>query len=104
MSEEQHVDLDDDATWIAALRTVRAEIDRLVAQKEQIEAHLKERMGDAAEARVDGQAVIRWAWTKPGTYIDKAALETDHPDIAAYYTRERKAARRFVVVDVKEPA
>ena len=95
----EHVDLDDDATWIAALHQVRGQIAELTAKKEQIEEHIKARMGDAPEARVAGVPVVRWAWTKPGTYIDKAALETDHPDIAEQYSRERKAARRFVVVD-----
>lgn len=96
------VDLDDLAEWIHADRRLTAEIDRLTEARKDVRERIQTRMGDAMEARVAGAPAIRWAWSKPATYIDKKALETDHPEIAAQYSKEKKPARRYVLLDPPE--
>lgn len=95
------VDLDQiTAAWITALRQWNAEIKRLEELRDQAIEIVKDRMGVAVEARIDGVPVVSWATSRPATYIDKAALERDHPDIAARYTKEKKAARPFKLLEL----
>ena len=92
-----HVDLDDDANYVTALRDVRRRMAELREVEERIVEQLKDRMADAVEARLDGQPVIRWAWTKPVRRFDRKAFAAAHPDLDAEYTRLGEPSRRFVL-------
>lgn len=97
------VDLDPTvAAWLEAARTAKAEIARLTQIYDRAVDHVKQAMGDAAEARVGGRPAVTWAWSKPSPYIDKKALEADHPDIAARYTRMKQPARPFKLIASKD--
>ncbi|MFG1997896.1 hypothetical protein ACGFNU_01960 [Spirillospora sp. NPDC048911] len=93
--ERPSVDLGEQRAWIDALRKVDLELARLTEVRGWIVHRLQESMGDAEEARVDGRAVITWAWTKPATYLDRKALEDAHPEIAARFVRTKRPARPF---------
>jgi hypothetical protein len=102
-SGRRGVDLDAQRHWIEALRRIDAEIARLGEARSRIVAHLQEAMGAAEEGRVDGRRVIRWAWTRPATRLDRRGLEAAHPAIAARFTRRARPARPFLVEDAGEP-
>lgn len=91
------VDLDDDATWVEALRTVRAQIADLEAKEAAIVEHLKQRLGAATEARINGTPVITWRWSKPSRRIDEKRLRAERPDIWKTYARTTAPSRRFVL-------
>ncbi|ASU81385.1 hypothetical protein CDO52_00055 [Nocardiopsis gilva YIM 90087] len=97
-----HIDLDDDATWVAALRQVRAQIAELKQTEAVIEGQLKGRLGEATEARVGGRPVITYRWTKPVERLDTRRLRREHPDLIAEYTRTGEPGRRFVLLDVED--
>lgn len=101
-----YVDLDDLAGWIEADRQLSAQIDLLAAQKAPLEearnavrTKIQDRIGDAQEARVGGVPVIRWAFHKAGTYLDQKTLKADHPDLVEQYTKTKKAARPYELLD-----
>ena len=91
------VDIDDDATWVEALRTVRAQIADLQAKEAAIVEHLKQRLGTATEARINGAPVITWRWSKPSRRIDEKRLRAERPDIWEAYARTTAPVRRFVL-------
>lgn len=94
------VELDPAITaWYQAAKAAAAEIARCTEIRDRAYEHIKNALGDAQEGRVDGKPAVSWAWSKPSPYIDKKALEADHPDIAAKYTRMKKPARPFRLLD-----
>lgn len=101
---EQHVDITDEATLVAALRIVRAQIAEQREIEKAIEGKLKDFLGDATEARIGGQTVVTYRWTKPRETLDVKALRKDHPDLAREYARIAPGHRRFVLVDPTEGA
>lgn len=95
----QHIDITDEATLVAALRLVRAQI----AEKKELEAaivdKLKGFLGDATEARIGGQTVAYYRWTKPRESIDVKEFRREYPDLAREFTKITPGSRRFVLVD-----
>jgi hypothetical protein len=83
------------AAWYQAARAASAEIDRCTGIRNRAIEHIQAAMGDAHEARIDGRPVVTWKPSKPAPYIDKKALETDLPDVAAKYTKYKQPARPF---------
>lgn len=98
----EHIDLDDHATWVAALRQVRGQISELRQKEQAIEEHLKGLLGDHTEARLQGRPVVAYRWTKPVERIDTKRLRRDFPDVATEVTRISPPARRFVLLDTDE--
>jgi hypothetical protein len=88
--------------WITYARRKTEEIARLTSERDRAYEVIKAALGDAPEGRLAGRPVVRWAWSRPSTYIDKRALERDLPDVAARYTREKAAARPFRLLDPDE--
>jgi len=99
----EHVELDPAvAAWYEAARTASAEIARLSEIKTRAIDHIQQAMGDAHEARIGGKPVVTWKPSKAAPYIDKKALETDLPEIAAKYTKYKQPARPFKLLDGSE--
>lgn len=98
--EPVEADLTDIGPWIAERRCIQAQIDGLITTRDALDERIKNRMGEAETALVGGTPVIRWAYTRPAPYLDKKALEKDHPEIAAAYTRTKRPARRYVFLKV----
>lgn len=89
------------AAWLEAARAANAEITRLTGIRDRAIQHVKDVMGDAEEASVNGRPVVSWAWSKPGQRIDKNALEADHgPQFLAKYLVDNKPARPFRLLDL----
>jgi hypothetical protein len=87
------------AAWRQAALTAKAEIARLTEIYDRATEHIQNALGDAQQATIGGKPAISWAWSKPSPYIDKKALETDLPDVAARYTKFKKPARPFKILD-----
>lgn len=95
-----HIDLDSTtAAWLEAARKAKAGIVKYQEIIDRAREHVEAAMGDAEEARVGGRAVVSWAWSKPSTYIDKKALEADHPGLAAQYAKTKKPSRPFKLLE-----
>ena len=96
--EPIEVDVTDIGPWIIERRHIQTQIDGLITVRDALDERIKNRMGDAETALVGGTPAIRWAYTKAAPYIDRKALEKDHPEIAAAYTRTKRPSRRYVVL------
>jgi len=95
-----HIELDAaTAAWLQAARNATAEIARLTEVRDVAIQHVKDALGECAEARVGGKPVVTWAYSKPAEYIDKKGLEAAHPAIAAMFTRLKSPARPFRLLD-----
>lgn len=92
-----HVDLDPStAAWLSAARAATAEIARLSEIRDRAIQHVKDTLGDAEEARVDGKPVVTWAWSKPGQRLDRKKLEGDYgADVIAAYLVDNQPSRPF---------
>lgn len=106
MADSPHVDIDDLAGWVEADRNLTAQIVALDLSKAELEQardivrdQLRERIGDAHEARIGGRPVITYRPAKAGTYLDQKSLKADHPELVEQYQKTKKAARPFVVLD-----
>jgi hypothetical protein len=96
----EHVELDPAvAAWYQAAKAAAAEITRCTEIRNRAIEHIQNAMGDAEQATIDGRPVVSWKPSKPAPYIDKKALETDLPEIAAKYTAYKKGARPFKLLD-----
>lgn len=103
MTTEQAVELDATvAAWVEAIRAADTEIARLAGIRGRAAEHIQQAMGDAVEATIGGRPVVTWKPSKPSPYIDRAALEAAHPDIAAQFTKLKKAARPFKILTVDD--
>ena len=99
---EQHVDITEEATLVAALRLVRAQIAEQKEIEKAIEGKLKDLLGEATEARIGGAPVVYYRWTKPRESIDVKSFRKEYPDLAREFTRITPGSRRFVLVDPGE--
>ena len=87
------------AAWLDAIRIADAKIDELKAVRERAAEHVQAAMGDAVEARIGGRAVVTWKPSKPGTSLDRKALEAAYgADVIEGFVRVNKAARPFKVL------
>ncbi|WP_116248189.1 hypothetical protein [Nocardiopsis sp. FIRDI 009] len=93
------VDITSQATLVAALRLVRAQIAEQKEMERAIEDKLKALLGEATEARIGGEPVVYYRWTKPRRQVDVRALREEHPDLVKEYTRTTAPSRRFVLLD-----
>jgi hypothetical protein len=90
------------AAWLQAARAAKAEIARLEEIAERAISHVKNAMGDAEHATVNGKPAVTWAWSKPGKRIDRKALEADHgPEFVAKYLVDNVPARPFKLLDAE---
>lgn len=87
------------AAWHEAAKTATAEIARLTEIRDRAIEHVKDAMGEHEQATIGGRPVVSWKPSKPAPYIDKKALETDLPEIAAKYTKYKQPARPFKLLD-----
>ena len=83
-----------DQTDVQAYCTLKQQIRALTDQLEAVEVRLKDAMGDATEARVDG-VIVRYRPVER-RIVDTTRLKTERPDIAEMYTRII-TARQFTV-------
>jgi predicted phage-related endonuclease len=85
--------------WLAHCTTLRREITKLQAEYDHGVQAIKDVMGDAAEATLNGTPVITWKASAPSEYIDSKALRADLPDIAAKYTKTKAVSRPFRILE-----
>lgn len=100
------VDLTPVQQWIDGLRKAKAEAEKwegiALACRSAIETHLQAH-GDAIAGHIDGQLLVTWKPSKPGTYTDLEALAADHPNIdLKKYERKKKPARPFKLLDLEQ--
>lgn len=98
----EHIDITDEATLVAALRLVRTQIAEQREIEDAIVAKIKDRLGEATEARIGGAPVATWRWTKPRESVDVRALRKEYPDLVDEFTRASAPSRRFVLLDPTE--
>ncbi|XKK40334.1 hypothetical protein HFP72_06585 [Nocardiopsis sp. ARC36] len=84
---ELHVDITSEATLVAALRLIRAQIAEKKELEQAIEDKLKGFLGDATEARIGSTPVVYYRWTKPRETVDVKSLRKEHPDLAREFTK-----------------
>jgi hypothetical protein len=112
------VDLDDIAGWVDADRKLSTQIDAaeeklevlrlelgvdgLIEAREKVRERIKERIGDAHEARIGGRPVITFKPNKASTYLDQKSLKADHPELVARYQKAKKAVRPYVLLNLDE--
>ena len=84
------------AAWVEAARAATGQIAYYTEIRDRAIEHIKEAMGDAPEATIDGKPAVSWAWSKPGQRLDRAKLEGDFgADVIAGYLVDNKPARPF---------
>jgi predicted phage-related endonuclease len=83
-----------DQTDIQSYCTLKQQIRALTDQLEAVEGRLKEAMGDATEARVDG-VIVRYQ-PIDRRILDTTRLKAELPDITEMYTKII-TARQFTV-------
>jgi predicted phage-related endonuclease len=83
-----------DQTDIQSYCTLKQQIRALTDQLEAVESRLKEAMGDATEARVDG-VIVRYQPIER-RLVDTTRLKSERPDIAEIYTKI-STSRQFTV-------
>jgi len=88
------------AAWVQAARAAADQIAYYTEIRDRAVEHIQAAMGDATSATIGGRPAVSWKTSKPGKYIDRAALEADLPDVAAKYTRFKQAARPFRILTV----
>lgn len=87
------------AAWYQALLAADDEIGRLKEIRDRAAEHVQAAMGDAVEARIGGRPVVTWKPAKPGTSLDRKALEAAYgADVIEGFVRVNKAARPFKVL------
>jgi hypothetical protein len=87
------------AAWLEAARAANIEIARLTEIRDRAVEHVKNAMGDAEEALLDGKPAVSWAWSKPSQRLDRKALEADlGKDLVAKYLVNSKPARPFRIL------
>ena len=79
------------------LMSVRDEIDRLSAEKSEIEERIKLTLQDGTELIHNGVTLVTWRGTKPSSSFDRKGFEKDYPELAKQYTTEKPGTRRFLV-------
>ena len=84
----------DDYTKLVA---VRDEIDKLSAEKSEIEERIKLTLRDGTALIHNGVTLVTWRGTKPSSSFDRKGFEKDYPELAAKYTTEKPGTRRFLV-------
>lgn len=90
------------AAWLEAIRAADAKIAQLKEVRERAAEHVQAAMGDAVEARIGGRPVVSWKPSKPGTSLDRKALEKAYgADVIKAFVRANKAARPFKVLPVE---
>lgn len=83
-----------DQTDVQTYCTLKQQIRALTDQLEAVEGRLKDAMGEATEARVDG-VIVRYQPIER-RIVDTSRLKAERPDIAEMYTR-LSTARQFTV-------
>ena len=85
----------------AALAAIRAQQKELEAAEADAKAVLALALGDAGDTLVgpDGRTLATWKLAKAPERFDAAAFRTDHPDLAAAYTRPGTPSRRMLLKD-----
>jgi predicted phage-related endonuclease len=83
-----------DQTDVQTYCTLKQQIRALTDQLEAVEGRLKEAMGDATEAHVDG-IIVRYQPIER-RLVDTTRLKAERPDIAEMYTKI-STSRQFTV-------
>lgn len=76
---------------------VRGELDRLSAEKTELEERIKMTLRDGTELIHNGVTIVTWRGTKPSSSFDRKGFEKDYPELAKQYTTEKPGTRRFLV-------
>jgi hypothetical protein len=98
---DSHVNIDGaTAAWLEAARAAKTEIARLTEIYDTAIQHVKDTLGDAEEARLNGKPVATWTWSKPGQRLDRKKLEGDFgKDVIDAYLIDNTPARPFRILD-----
>lgn len=96
-----HADIDQLGPWLEAARMAKEEMTKWKEVYDRARGHIEEALGDAEEGRVGGAPVVSWSWSNPATYLDDKALRADHPDLAEQYSKTKKPARSFKLLEKK---
>lgn len=79
------------------LKDVRAEISKLEATKEELEAKIKIGFGDAEAMSYDGQTLATWKAAKDSSKFDSKLFCKENPELAVKYTTVQPGSRRFLL-------
>ena len=79
------------------LKGVKAELDKLKKQQEELEERIKLGFGDAEAISYGGQTIATWKAPKPSSKFDAKAFTAENPDLAAKYTVQTQGTRRFLL-------
>lgn len=86
---------------LAALRDVRARIDVLEAEAEEIATRVKRHMGEADVLTAGGAKLATWRSAKSSMRLDTDALKQAEPDTYNRFLVEREGSRRFLLTKEK---
>ena len=79
------------------LKNVRAEISKLEATKEELEARIKIGFGDAEAISYGGQTLATWKAAKDSSKFDSKLFCKENPELAEKYTITLPGSRRFLL-------
>ena len=79
------------------LKSVRAEISKLEATKEELEAKIKIGFGDAEAISYGGQTLATWKAAKDSSKFDSKLFCKENPELAEKYTITLPGSRRFLL-------
>lgn len=79
------------------LKSVRAEISKLEATKEELEAKIKIGFGDAEAISHGGQTLATWKAAKDSSKFDSKLFCKENPELAEKYTITLPGSRRFLL-------
>ena len=86
--------------WLAACQGWTRQIADLTEKRDHAIELIKQRMGDADQAVIDGKPAISWAWSKPGQRLDRQALEKCYgAETIALFLVDNTPARPFKMLD-----
>jgi putative phage-type endonuclease len=84
----------------AALRVIRERMAALEAQEAEAKAALLNALGEAGDTLTDnGKTLATWKLAKAPERFDTARFKTEHPDLAAAYTKAGEPFRRLLIKD-----
>ena len=90
------VDLTPIAGVIATLNEIRLEKAKLDDREKELTELVKSKLGsEGTVGQVNGETVVTWRPSKPGTGFDKKSLEADNPEIYRKYCIQTNPARPF---------
>jgi putative phage-type endonuclease len=82
---------------IEQLREIKLQIKGLEAQEDELSQRIKLLMNDAEVLTFNGETLATFKQSKGSTMLDSKALKEAHPDLWAKFSKEKAAARTFLI-------